>query len=167
MLMKLQEIRDFDFSPYGRFLSCSGKGKPVLETGYSECWSNEYTLPLGEMRFGFEQVRFRNNVKIREMEQHRESKEIVICGDKPVVISLCIPRNKEDREEKPYAEDIVSLILRPGDVIVLDEYIWHTGCMPLINDTFYLFAYRARDEELYWVPIEYDSIELDFGRNEC
>ena len=52
-------------------------------------------------------------------------------------------------------------------MIVLDEYIWHTGCMPLINDTFYLFAYRARDEELYWVPIEHDSIELDFGRNEC
>ena len=63
MLMKLQEIRDFDFSPYGRFLSCSGKGKPVLETGYSECWSNEYTLPLGEMRFGFEQVRFRKDRK--------------------------------------------------------------------------------------------------------
>ncbi len=167
MLIKLQEIRGFDFNPYGKFLSIPGKGKPTLDTGYSECWSDEYTLPMGEMRFGFEQVRFRRRVEITKMEQHRESKEVVICGNSPVVISLCLPRNKKDRLEKPHVEDIVSLVLRPGDVIVLDEFIWHTGCMPLSDDTFYLFSYRVRDEEIYWVPIEHGSIELDFGRNGC
>lgn len=160
MLINPQEIRKFDFSPYGRFLSVPGTGAPSLSTGYSLCWSNEYTLPMGQMRFGFEQATYRPELKITAMEQHKESKEIVICGEKPVVISLCLPRDRKDPKEQPRARDVVSLILRPGDVIVLDEYIWHTGCMPLYADTFYLFAYRVRDEAIDWVSLEDGAIEL-------
>lgn len=163
MLMKPQELHGFDFTHYGRFLSRPEDHPPVLDTGYSLCWSQEYTFPMGEMRFGVEQVRYRPSLSLTQMEQHRESKELVICGDKPVVIFLCLPRDKSNLHEAPFLEDIVALILRPGDVIVLDEYVWHSGCMPLEEDTFYLFAYRVRDEALYWVDIEHGSAELELG----
>lgn len=159
MLIKPQELHSFDFSPYGRYLSRPADHPPILDTGHSLCWSQEYTFPMGEMRFGIEKTFFRSSFTVTEMEQHRESKELVICGDKPVVIYLCLPRDKADHHEAPNVEDVVSLILRPGDVIVLDEYVWHTGCMPLKEDTFYLFAYRVRSEELYWVGLQNGCIE--------
>lgn len=165
MRIKPQELKGFDFAPYGRYLSRPGDHPPVLDTGYSLCWSQEYTLPMGELRFGVEQARWRPRLEIPALEQHRQSKELVICGDRPVVLTLCLPRDKADFDERPRAADAVAVILRPGDVVVLDEYVWHSGCMPLEGDTFYLFAYRVRDEALYWVDVDGGPIELELGES--
>ena len=163
MLITPEEISKFDFTPYGRYLSRPGNHPCGLDTGYSLCWPAEYTFPMGEMRFGIEQARYRAVLSIPKMEQHRESKELVICGDQPVVLPLCLPRDRNDRMEHPRMEDVRAVILRPGDTVVLDEYIWHAGCMPLVEDTFYLFAYQVRDEELYWRTVEHGPIELRLG----
>lgn len=162
MLILPEEIARFDFTPYGRYLSQTS-GPCRVDTGYSRCWPAEYTFPMGEMRFGIERASYRTAPAIEKMEQHRESKELVICGDRPVVLPLCLPRRREDWTEHPRAEDVRAVILRPGDAVVLDEYIWHAGCLPLVEDTFYLFAYRVRDEELYWRTVEHGPIELKLG----
>lgn len=163
MLIHPQEIKTFPFAPYGRYLSRPLDHPPGLDTGHSLCWPAEYTFPMGEMRFGVEQARYRPELEIPELEQHRQSKELMICGDRPVVVTLCLPRDIHDHQERPRAEDAVALILRPGDVIVLDEFVWHSGGMPLEGDTFYLFAYRVRAEALYWVPVEHGPIKLNLG----
>lgn len=163
MRIKPQELKSFDFTPYGRYLSRPGEHPPTLDTGHSLCWSQEYTLPMGELRFGVEQARYRARLEIPALEQHRQSKELVICGDGPVVLTLCLPRDKDDHGEHPRAADAVAVILRPGDAVVLDEHVWHAGCMPLEADTFYLFAYRVRNEALYWVDVDGGPIELELG----
>ncbi|MEG0272585.1 MAG: hypothetical protein RR639_04460 [Hydrogenoanaerobacterium sp.] len=163
MYLEMVEINELDFSPYGRYL-CTPKAREAeINTGYSRCWGQEYTLPLGEMRFGVEEVDYRHTLSIDKLEQHRESKEVVICGDHPVVIALCLPRDKANRHEQPKIEDIVAVKIYPGDILVLDEYIWHSGCMPLEQATYYFFMYKVRDEELYWVEIAGGPIELKIG----
>lgn len=161
MQLKPKELGEVEFSLFGWRLSVPAGKPPVLDTGYSKCWSAEYTLPLGEMRFGVEQVEYRRTLAIEKLEQHKYSKEVVICGDKPVVLCLCPPRREAGDGDRPRCRDAVAVILRPGDVVVLNEYVWHSGCMPLEEDTFYHFAYRVRDEALDWYALEDGPIELD------
>lgn len=161
MLLRIQDIKTFDFSPYGTYLAVPKDREPLLDTGYSHCWGQEYTLPMGEMRFGVEQVRYRPCLCIDKLEQHRQSKEVVICGNHPVVIVLCLPRDPADHREHPYIKDVVAVKISPGDILVLDEHVWHSGCMPLEQDAHYFFMYKVRDEMLYWVEIDGGPAELE------
>ena len=146
---RVVDIKDFDFSPYGRYLAVPDKA-PGLVTDHSRCWGQEYTLPMGQMRFGVEDADPSPVISIDKLEQHRLSKEVVIPGNTDFVIALALPRDIHDMEEHPNAEDVVLIAIHPGDILVLDEHVWHSGCYPVRKSGHYFFMYKVRDEELYW-----------------
>lgn len=160
-MANIVDIKDIDFTPYGTYLSVPNK-EPEINTGYSYCWGAEYTLPLGEMRFGVEKVKYRESFSIPKLEQHRESKEISIPGDTDFIIALASVRNRLDYNEHPKKEDIVLICIHPGDILFLDEYTWHSGCFPISKvDGHYFFSYKVRNEELYWRNIYGGEIKVD------
>ena len=97
-MARITDIRTFDFSRYGRYLTVPSS-KPGLVTDHSRCWGQEYTLPMGEMRFGVEDVMPCSSLSIDKLEQHRLSKEVVIPGNADFVVALALPRDISDYDE--------------------------------------------------------------------
>ena len=160
MKKRIFDISEIDFSPFGTYLSLPG-GEPQIDTGYSRCWGDIFTLKEGNMRFGVENVDFRESFSIDKLEQHRETEEVCIPATTSFVIALAPVRNKSDMEEKPHVDDVVLVKIKPGDILILKEYTWHSGCFPLDGkDGTYFFMYKVRDEELYWREIINGPVEV-------
>ena len=157
----IEDINDVDFSAFGRHLTVPFGRDPEIDTGYSHCWGAEYTLPLGEMRFGVENVEYRDSFVIPAMEQHRETQEVVIPGNTDFVIALALPRDINNHEEYPEYSDVRLFAIHPGDILVLNEHVWHTGCFPISGkEGHYFFMYKVRDELLYWRDIQNGELKV-------
>ncbi len=160
MKKKIVDIKDVDFSIYGTHLHLP-EGNPQIDTGYSRCWGDIFTLKEGRMRFGVENVDFRKSFNIEKLEQHRETEEVCIPATSSFVIALAPAKDKLDLDEKPNVEDVMLIAIHPGDVLILKEHTWHSGCFPLEGKSgTYYFMYKVRDEEIYWRDIKGGALEV-------
>lgn len=153
------DITNIDFSQFGKFLTIPSES-PDLTTSYSKCWGQEYTLPVGEMRFGVEEVQYRDSFTIDKLEQHRDSQEVVIPGNTDFLIALAKEKDRCDYEEHPDISNVVVLCIHPGNILILNQYVWHSGSFPLNENGHYFFMYKVRKETLYWRSIIDGPVEL-------
>ena len=54
------------------------------------------------------------------MERHMSTEEVLFAGDKPIILSIA----NSDPYGMPQAKDVVSLLMEPGDLVVMKRGIW-------------------------------------------
>lgn len=78
-----------------------------------------------------------------EMERHLHTQEAIFCMAEPIVF-LVAPANVK---QEPHAEDTVAVLLKPGQVAVLNRGIWHSPAHGLDREAGYYWMAEAYDDE--------------------
>lgn len=138
--MKTVEIKDIDFLKYGTYISIPEEKEPTKQGPDWKCWSFEGSIDInGTAYIGVVFSEYKDNVQIEKMERHCSRKEILICADAPVVLPIAKSINMDDKTEKPLYHNLINVVMREGDIVIINEGVWHAACYPLEKDCKYYF----------------------------
>lgn len=152
MKINAQEIASVDFSKFGRHLRLLDGNMDVLVSegnGWRDTCTKE-ALIAAPSQLG-RTVGSSVPCVTHTMERHLTTPEVILCADLPIVLPLA-PATEEN---SPKAEDVVAVILRPGDVVVMNPGTWHDACHGLDRPAAYFWlATSSGDSGGPWVEIE-------------
>ena len=157
MQLKAVPIRDFDFTPYGRYYSMPDAQEGVSHTLAAAYEDHMTRSPLIDtpshlgLTFGAAAP-----CAVTSMEKHSHTQEAILCMAEPVI--LCVAAS--DGDAPPRACDLRAVILYPGDVVVMDRNVWHDACRALDAPTFYYFLSLETDEPAVFQPLDGGPVEI-------
>ncbi len=142
-------IKDFDFTPYGRYWDL--KQERGVRTEKYEAYMTVDPPMERPLRFGMTTCENGPAFDVDSMERHLSTEEILFAGDKPIILSIAA----SDPAAAPRAEDVVSLRMEPGDLVVLKRGIWHDACHAVEGSAMYYFLSYSSPEpgETAWIPV--------------
>jgi ureidoglycolate lyase len=110
------------------------------------------------MRLGITKCKNGSSFRVDTMERHNTSEELIFTGNKPIVLSIA----SSDSQGCPGAGDVVSFLMRPGDLVVIKKGIWHDACHAVEGDAFYYFlAYGSGEgDEVAWYPVQGEEVQV-------
>lgn len=131
------ELDALDFTPYGRIVRLH-EGGPDVITSRGDGWSGVFSAePLvdGAGSLGYT-VGEPLPYEVTQMERHHHTPEALFCQAGPVALPLAAPGSSV-----PLADEVIAVVLRPGDLVVLDPGVWHDACHGIEKATpYYWFA---------------------------
>lgn len=142
-------IKDFDFTPYGRYWNL--RKERGTKTDKYEAYMTIDPPVERPLRFGMTICKNEKMFLVDSMERHMSTEEVLFVGDKPIILSVA----KSDPNREPETEDVVSLLMEPGDLVVMKKGIWHDACHAVDDDAMYYFlSYNNGDpQETTWVNV--------------
>lgn len=151
------ELSEVDFSRYGKVIRLRAGSEDVV-TSRGDGWSGVHTTRSVLARAGSlgYTVATPLPAEVRRMERHHHTKEALFAAQGPVALPLAATDG-----EAPTADDIIVVIIRPGDLVVLDEGIWHDACHGLEQETPY-YWYAECDPSIVdpWVTIDGGGVSV-------
>lgn len=143
-------IHAVDFQRFGRVVNLAASGPEVVEDHGAE-WTDRHTRgPLLDLpgRLGITTGPPLTS-PLTAMERHTHTREALFCLAESVVLAVA-PADLD----VPIGSEVVAVVIRPGDVVVLDEGVWHGPCWGLHGPTPY-YWYAAVDDSrvTVWEPI--------------
>lgn len=145
--MKTVELKDMDFSAFGKHVKMPDEKTPSKQGPGWKCWSFEGEINVnGKAHVGVVYTEYDPDYKVDKMERHCSREEILICPDAPIVLPVAASIDMNDEQEKPKAEDVVYVIMRPGDVVVIDKGVWHGACYSFVKNCIYYFIIENSEE---------------------
>jgi ureidoglycolate lyase len=156
---KAVELDEFDFSPYGKAIRLEDADQHVVISSGSG-WSGVFTRdPLLDTAgsLGFT-VGDAAPCVTGAMERHFHTKEALFTSGKPVLLAVAATMGDE-----PAAGDVRVVILREGDLVILDEGIWHDACHGLGERSVY-YWHAVCDPQIVdpWVPLRSGPVRLSY-----
>ncbi len=150
--MKALDLANLDFSAYGTIYDLSGGnlGCDAIQSASGDGWSNVNTLdPLLDTKCSIGlTVGSGLPFTADQMERHLHTQEAMYCAGGPVAVLVCVPG------DEPRAELCVPVIIRPGQVIVVERGVWHTPAHGLNGkEPYYWQALCYDDEPTVWMDI--------------
>ena len=132
-------IKDFDFTPYGRYWDLH-KERGVKTEKYEAYMTIDPP------------------VEVDSMERHMSTEEVLFAGDKPIILSIA----NSDPYGMPQAKDVVSLLMEPGDLVVMKRGIWHDACHAVEGHAqYYFLSYSNGDpDETAWKQIQPAAVQV-------
>ena len=131
-------IKDFDFTPYGRYWDLH-KERGVKTEKYEAYMTIDPPVERA-LRFG-----------------------LTVCdnGDTFEVDSMLSIANS-DPYGMPQAKDVVSLLMEPGDLVVMKRGIWHDACHAVEGHAqYYFLSYSNGDpDETAWKQIQPAAVQV-------
>lgn len=121
-----------------------------------KCWLTKDVCMDQPAHFGVTYVRTYPPYEVASMERHTKTKELMVCGEKPIVVALA----DSDPSGRVKAEDVQAFILEPGEIIVIDKAIWHDACRGLEGETHYYFLSLETDEPAVFLPLDNGSVKI-------
>ena len=97
-----------------------------------------------------------------EMERHLHTWQTLMCISEPVVF-LAAPETDGSLSDndRPNAEDTVAVILKPGQVAVLNRGVWHSPAHGLKKESAYYWMAEAYDDEpTVWREILHGPVQV-------
>jgi ureidoglycolate lyase len=89
---------------------------------------------------------------VASMERHLHTREVLFCAGAPVVLPLAMARDGVDR---PLASDVEAFLIRPGQVVEMDEGVWHDACHGLVEGTpYHWYATEVEGISNDWIPLD-------------
>lgn len=155
-----QPVSSIDFSEYGKYYNMSSHPYNVVLSegdGWKDSMTNEPLIDT-EGSLGLT-VGSPLPSKTYKMERHLHTKEALFCTSEPIVLAIA---NSKD-SERPRAEDIKAIIINPGDVVVLNEGIWHDACHGIESVVPYYWFAQVLDSPTEWVEIENGPVKILVG----
>lgn len=159
MIVEAIEIKDFDFSEYGIYYNMLEDQRNIMH-----CKTNEYEdhmtrLPLidtpGHLGYTIGQSA---PYILKSMEKHDHTREALFCTSDPIIV--CFAKSRD--ELSPRAEEVRAVILRQGDVIVLERNIWHDAGHGMGRPTTYYYLASRGVEPAKWVNIAGDEVKVKY-----
>lgn len=104
-----------------------------------------------------------------EMERHLHTQEALFCAGEPIVFLVAPASEEAERLEKgPNAEDTIAVLLKPGQVAVLNRGVWHSPAHGLCGETAYYWMAEAYDDEpTVWKKIEHGPVTVTSEGKRC
>ena len=130
--IKPVELTEESFTSFGKFFDLHG----ALTQGEGE-WQayllNETLIDV-PLKLGITAVKHGNFISAK-MERHVLSKEILLCADSDMVLTVAdsVP------EGAPRSEDVSCFYMRKGQIVVLNKGIWHHANRGVDRDVLYYF----------------------------
>lgn len=142
-------IEELDFTPYGHYYNL--KNHPLINKDIFQAFRTKTPVMSKAMRLGIT-VCGGGDFLSKCMERHITTEELLFPGDQTLILAIA----DSDPEGYPRQEDIIAVILNPGDLVVLKRGIWHDACRALQGETFYYFMAKndGSPRETEWVPIQ-------------
>lgn len=153
-----REITSIDFSRYGKLHDMERGGAGLnLSSGadYTDCHTDEPLLdtPASLGRTAASAAPF----SAGEMERHLHSQEAMFCERSPIVF-LVAPAGGA---AQPNAPDVEAVILRPGQIAVVERGVWHSAAhVRNDGDAYYWSAHAYKGEPTEWQPIAGGPVEV-------
>ena len=153
-------IHDVDFSRYGRYFDL--RKERGVKTDKYEAYMTVDPPVERPLRFGITVCENGASFLVDSMERHLSTEEVQFAGDKPIVLSIA----DSDPDAAPRAEDVISVLLEPGDLVVLRRGIWHDACHAAEQKAMYYFlSYSNGDpKETAWIPVSPEPVAVSLQR---
>ena len=149
-------IKDFDFSPYGRYFNL--RNERGVKTDKYEAYMTVDAPVERPLRFGITVCENGAAFEVDSMERHMSTEEVLFAGDKPIILSIA----DSSSDEAPRAEAVVSLLMEPCDLVVLKRGIWHDACHAVNGSAMYYFLSNSNGDpkETEWLPIFPEAVSV-------
>lgn len=98
-------------------------------------------------------------IVIDKMERHMMTKEVMIAAEESIVVAVA-PSISDDVSESPLIQNIICVLLKPGDVFVINNGVWHSACYGIDKKAMYYFLFEDSEEPLIWKEIEGGVCEI-------
>lgn len=157
-----QPVSSMDFSEYGKYYNMSSQPHNVV-CSEGDGWKDSMTeepLINSEGHLGLT-VGSPLPSKTYKMEQHLHTKEALFCMSEPIVLAIANSKNSI----QPRAEDIKAVIIHPGEVVVLNEGIWHDACHGIEGAVSYYWFAQVLDTPTEWIEIADGPVEIRVSIN--
>lgn len=153
------ELTDIDFSPYGRVVRLTAKGPDVM-TCAGDGWSGVFTSDPVLDRAGSLGYTISSAAPCTTatMERHHHTKEALFTTTGPVLLAVA-----NTDAAAPLADDVCVVVIRHGDLVILNEGTWHDVCHGLGVQTPY-YWHNVCDPSIVdpWVPIDGGPLLLTY-----
>ena len=126
MNINAKKITKENFSPFGKVV-VGASGNPTSQAADYKFWSDIMNYKIeGETEVGICTVYKQATNSINGMERHLNTPEILIPIDAPFILPLLIDKNKPDEAD--------AFIVDIGQVIAINDKVWHGACLPFGKD---------------------------------
>lgn len=155
--LRARPVQDVDFSAFGEHIRLvPGDG---VEAASGDGWHDLSTaaeVVCGPAQIGMT-VGSAAPFSSASMERHRNTREVIVCVDDPVILAVAAPT----AGPAPVAADVTAVVLEPGDVVVLAPGTWHDACHGVAGPARYVWvAGRVDGADAAWVPIVDGPVEV-------
>lgn len=158
MKIKAVHVSAIDFSKYGEYYDMNA-GSANVWTSQGDGWKDARTnrsIISSPGSLGITQGS-PLPCKVYKMERHLHTQEAIFCLSDPIVVAIAICGDSK----QPLSSDIEAVMIRPGEVIVLNKGIWHDACHGINKSVrYYWLAEEYDGEPTEWVDICGGPIEL-------
>jgi len=160
--MKPIEITSIDFSEYGIFYDMldTNKLNPNINRSSGDGWKDSNTvIPIIDTHanIGFT-IGTSCPFTATMMERHAHTQEALFCSDSPIVFLV----SKATNLNEPLAEDVLPVILMPGQIAVLHRNTWHSSAHGLKKSCLYYYlALCYKNEPTEWKDIKNGPIRVE------
>lgn len=150
-------IKEFDFTPFGRYWDLHQERG--VKTDKYEAYMTIDPPMTHPLRFGMTVCDNGPSFVVDSMERHMSTEEVLFAGDKPIVLSLA----NSAPDGLPQAEDVVSLLMEPGDLVVINKGIWHDACHAVEGSAqYYFLSYSSSDpDEIAWKSVQPAPVQVE------
>lgn len=157
MTVTAVEIKDFNFTQYGIYYNMLEDQQNIMHCKTDVFEDHMTRLPLidtpGHLGYTIGQSA---PYVLKSMEKHDHTREALFCMSEPIVVCFA----KSHGALPPQAEDVRAVILRQGDVIVLERNIWHDACHGLGRPAPYYYLASRGTNPAKWVDIEKKEVKV-------
>lgn len=127
----IKDVTVLDFEPYGWVAGPQVEWTPVEENEVYKCWTT-----VSDIKFDAGDIRIYEFPKrpftFDWMERHVDTYEVLVPFDgNPSIIGIAKPKNMEDVNDVPVAEDVDLFFWNGKDILILNKGIWHTAPFPI------------------------------------
>ena len=125
MTIKAVPVTAENFKPFGVMYEIDREHMRV-GTGGWKAWTAPGDIMDDKCNIG---ITYAQNMpfKVDSMECHNPTQEVMVCGNKPIVLAVA---NSTPYPQAPGADpaSIRAFIINPGQVVVINRSIWHDAC---------------------------------------
>lgn len=153
------ELTDVDFLPYGRVVRLAPKEPGVVACagdGWSGVFTSEPVLDrAGSLGYTISAAA---PCTTATMERHHHTKEALFTITGPVLLAVA-----DTDADAPRADDVCVVVIRHGDLVILNEGTWHDVCHGLGVQTPY-YWHNVSDPSIVdpWIPIDGGPLRLTY-----
>ena len=157
MIIRAVEIKEFDFTEYGFYYNMLDDKHDVMhcQTDVFEDPMTRSPLIDAPAHLGYTIGQSAPYV-LQSMEKHDHTMEALFCMSEPVIV--CFAKSRGTLP--PQAEDVRSVILRQGDVIVLARNIWHDAGHGVGKPASYYYLASRGASPAEWVSVEGPAVNV-------
>lgn len=155
MTIKAIPATEENFEPYGEFVRLiQGEGR--TGDGGWHAWLTQNPCLDVPVMVGYCLVGG-SPFEVDTMESSVNVEEVLICGDKPMVL----PVAATDPGEPVKAEDVRAFIISPGEYVRIKKSLWHDACRSVDGEGCYYYFLSAQPDDSNVLPLTGDPVTVE------